>query len=148
MNKLHSALLHAAPVAVTALYGAWWITAHTGGGRDSAHALWQSLALAETLLALLLRERKPAGALAGILAAYLAFDLDLLLLPGMLFALLTVATTRHCHVGDALRRSGTIELVIGGAAGLGLAAALLLILGRHTGKLALRAEAAYLGPLS
>ena len=43
--------------------------------------------------------------------------------------------------GDALRRlSGTIDLVIGGAAGLGLAAALLLILRRHTGTLALRAE--------
>src|SRR6516225_3663295 len=43
--------------------------------------------------------------------------------------------------GDALRRlSGTIDLVIGGAAGLGLAAALLLILRLHTGTLALRAE--------
>jgi hypothetical protein len=95
MKKLPSALLHAAPVAVTALCGAWWITAHTGGGRDSAHTLWQSLALAETLLALLLRERKPAGALVGILAAYLLFALDPLLLPGVLFALLTIATTRH-----------------------------------------------------
>jgi hypothetical protein len=48
-------------------------------------------------LALLLRERKPVGALAGVLAAYLAFDLDPLLLPGVLFALLTVATIRHRH---------------------------------------------------
>lgn len=81
-------------MAVTAGYGAWWIASHAGGGRASAHALWQSLALAETLLALLLRQRKPAGALAGILAAYLLFALDLLL-PGVLFALFTVAATRH-----------------------------------------------------
>jgi hypothetical protein len=98
MNKLQSALLRAAPVAAIALYGAWWITAHAGGGRNSAHTLWQSVALAETLLALLLRERKPVGAFAGVLAAYLAFDLDPLLLPGVLFALLTVAATRHRHV--------------------------------------------------
>ena len=98
MNKLQSALLRAAPVAAIALYGAWWITAHAGGGRNSAHTLWQSVALAETLLALLLRERKPVGALAGVLAAYLAFNLDPLLLPGVLFALLTVAATRHRHV--------------------------------------------------
>ena len=65
MNRLQSALLHAAPVAVTALYGALWIALHAGGGRASAHTLWQSLALAETLLALLLRHRKPAGALAA-----------------------------------------------------------------------------------
>jgi membrane protein DedA with SNARE-associated domain len=51
--------------------------------------------------------------------------------------------------GDTLRRlSGTIDLVIAGAAGLTIAAALLLILRRHTGKLALRAEAAYPGPLT
>jgi hypothetical protein len=87
MKNLHSALLHAAPVAVTAVYGAWWIAAHAGGGRGSAHTLWQSLALAETLVALLLRHRKPVGALAGILAAYLLVDLDPLLLPGLLFAL-------------------------------------------------------------
>ncbi len=88
-------ILHATPVAVTALYGALWIALHAGGGRASAHTLWQSLALAETLLALLLRHRKPAGALAGILAAYLLFALDPLLLPGVLFALCTVAATRH-----------------------------------------------------
>ena len=88
-------MLHAAPVAVTALYGALWIALHAGAGRDSAHTLWQSLALAEALLALLLRERKPVGALAGILAAYLLFALDPLLLPAVLFALFTVAATGH-----------------------------------------------------
>jgi hypothetical protein len=95
MNRLQSALLRAAPVAATAGYGAWWIAAHAGGGRASAHTFWQSLALAETLLALLLRDRKPASALAGILAAYLLLALDPLLLPGVLVALCTVAATRR-----------------------------------------------------
>ena len=95
MNRLPRPLLRTAPVAVTALYGAWWIAAHAGGGRASAHTLWQSLALAEALLALLLRYRKPVGALAGILAAYLLLALDPLLLPGVLVALFTVAATRR-----------------------------------------------------
>ncbi|HEY2125709.1 MAG TPA: hypothetical protein VGH77_00835 [Streptosporangiaceae bacterium] len=87
-------MLYAAPVVLIALYGALWITLHAGGGRGSAHTLRQSLALAETVLALLLRARKPAGALAGILAVYLFFSLDPLLLPAALLALLTVATIR------------------------------------------------------
>jgi uncharacterized membrane protein len=45
-------MLYAAPVVLIALYGALWITLHAGGGRGSAHTLWQSLALAETVLAL------------------------------------------------------------------------------------------------
>jgi membrane protein DedA with SNARE-associated domain len=50
--------------------------------------------------------------------------------------------------GDTLRSlSGTIDLAIGGTAGLTIATALLLILRRQTGKLAARAEAAYPGPL-
>jgi len=50
--------------------------------------------------------------------------------------------------GDTLRSlSGTIDLAIGGTAGLTIAAALLLILRRQTGRLAARAEAAYPGPL-
>ena len=42
------------------------------------------------MIALLLRAREPAAALAG----YLAFDLDPLLLPAVLVALLTIAATR------------------------------------------------------
>jgi hypothetical protein len=87
-------ILYAAPVVIIAVYGVLWITVHTRGGRSSAHTLWQSLALTETLIALLWRTRKPAAALAGVLAGYLAFDLDPLLLPGVLFALITVAATR------------------------------------------------------
>ena len=87
-------LLNAGPVVVIAAYGAWWIAAHAGGGRAAAHTLWQSLTLTEITVALLLRGRKPTGALAGILAAYLIFDLPWLTLPPMLFALLTVAAVR------------------------------------------------------
>jgi hypothetical protein len=94
VSRSQSALLHAAPVVIIATYGALWIILHAGAGRSSAHTLWQSLALTETVLALLLREREPAGALAGVLAGYLAFDLDPLLLPAVLVALLTIAATR------------------------------------------------------
>jgi hypothetical protein len=83
-----------APIVVIAACGAWWIAAHAGGGRAATHTLWQSLTLTEITVALLLRGRKPAGALAGILAAYLIFDLPWLTLPPMLFALLTVAAVR------------------------------------------------------
>ena len=86
--------LYAAPVIVIALYGALWIALHAGGGRGSAHTFFQSLALAETVVALFLRRRKPVGALAGIVAVYLVFALDPLLLPAVLFALLTVAVER------------------------------------------------------
>ncbi len=87
-------VLYLAPVAVIAAYGGWWIASHAGGGRAATHTLWQSLTLTEITVALLLRGRKPAGALAGILAAYLIFDLPWLTLPPMLFALLTVAAVR------------------------------------------------------
>ena len=89
-----SRLLYAAPVVVVAGYGAWWIAAHTGGGRAATHTLWQTLTLTEVTVALLLRGRKPVGALAGILAAYLIFDLPWLTLPPLLFMLLTVAAIR------------------------------------------------------
>src|SRR5262249_13091300 len=91
-------VLYLAPVVAIAAYGSWWIAAHAGGGRTAGraatHTLWQSLTLAEITVALLLRGRKPAGALAGILAAYLTFSLPWLPLPPMLFALLTVAAVR------------------------------------------------------
>lgn len=87
-------MLYAAPVVVFATYGALWIATHAGGGRSSTHALWQSLTLAEITLALLLRRWKPTGALAGILAAYLIFDLPWLTVPPILFALLLVAAIR------------------------------------------------------
>ena len=87
-------VLYTAPVVVIAGYGALWIALHAGGGRGFTHVFFQSLALAETVLALLLRRRKPVGAFAGILVVYALFSLDPLLLPAVLFALLTVAAER------------------------------------------------------
>ena len=91
---IHRTVRYAAPVVVIAVCGAVWIALHAAGGRGSTHTLFQSLALAEATLALLLRARKPVIALAGILAVYLLFSLDPLLLPAVLFALLTVAARR------------------------------------------------------
>ena len=85
---------YAAPIVASAVYGALWIALHATGGRGFTHLLFQSLALAESLFALLMRRRKPAGALAGIVAVYLVFSLDPLLLPAVLFALLNVAIER------------------------------------------------------
>ena len=87
-------MLFAAPVAAIAVCGALWIALHAKGVRGSPHTFFQSLALAETMLALLLRRREPTGAPAGILAVYLLFALDPLLLPAVLFALFTVAAVR------------------------------------------------------
>jgi len=83
-------LLYVAPVALVAALGLAWIAVHASPGRGHAHTLFQVLALAESVAALLLRHRKPAGALAGILAAYLLFDLQPVLGPAVLLALLTL----------------------------------------------------------
>jgi len=83
--------VHLAPVLLVAAWGAAWIGSHASQ-QVGAHTLFQTLALAESVIALLLRRRKPVGALLGILIAYLAFQLDPLLLPPLLIALFTVAT--------------------------------------------------------
>ena len=106
-------VLDAAPVVAVALYGALWIALHAAGGRGSTHTLFQSLALAEATLALLLRARKPVGALAGILAVYLLFSLDPLLLPAVVFALLTVAATRD-HRTTVIAAITTAALIAAG----------------------------------
>ena len=59
------------------------------------------LTLTEVTVALLLRRRKPVGALVGILAAYLVFDLPWLTLPPLLFMLLTVAAVRDRRTAAA-----------------------------------------------
>ena len=82
---------HLAPVLVVAAWGVAWIGLHASQ-HAYVHSLFQTLALAESVIALLLRRRKPVGALVGILIAYLAFQLDPLLLPPLLIALFTVAT--------------------------------------------------------
>lgn len=63
-------------------------------GRAGAHTLFQVLALAECTIALLLRGRKPFGALASTLVMYAVADLDAILILPVLLALATVAD-RH-----------------------------------------------------
>ena len=103
---------YAAPVVVIALYGALWIALHAGGGRGSTHTLFQSLALAEATLALLMRRRKPVGALAGILAVYALFSLDSLLLPAVLPALLTVATERDKRTAAVAAAATAVAIAV------------------------------------
>lgn len=93
LTKPHRAgtAFNVAPVLLVAAWGVGWIAVHASQ-HFGVHTLLQTLALAESVIALSLRRRKPAGALAGILVAYLAFELDPLLLPPLLIALFTVAT--------------------------------------------------------
>jgi len=81
----------AGPVLPLTLFGAGWIVLHATTGRAGAHTLFQALALGEATIALLLRGRKPAGALAGILAGYLLADLDAIMIGPVLLALAVVA---------------------------------------------------------
>ena|SRR6266545_5363723 len=88
-------LFDTGPVVLVALYGAVWIALHASQGRGYTHTLFQSLALAENVVALLLRRRKPIGALAGILAVHTLVDLEPTTLLPVLLALLTVVTARE-----------------------------------------------------
>ena len=83
-----------APVVPVALFGAAWIAAHATAGRAGAHTLFQALALAECTIALLLRGRKPVGALAGIVVVYALADLDTIMILPVLLAVATVADRR------------------------------------------------------
>jgi hypothetical protein len=78
-----------------AAFGAAWIALHSGAGRAGTHTLFQILALAECTVALLLRGRKPAGALAGILLVYVLTDLGTLMILPVLLAVATVADQRE-----------------------------------------------------
>ena len=82
------------PVLPIALLGAAWIVLHASAGRAGAHTLFQSLALAEGTIALLLRDRKPLAALASILVMYLMADLGTILILPVLLAVATVADGR------------------------------------------------------
>jgi hypothetical protein len=83
------------PVLPIAIFGAAWIVLHATAGRAGAHTIFQALALAECTIALLLRDRKPLGALASILVMYAATGLDTLLIVPVLFAVATVADRRE-----------------------------------------------------
>ena len=85
----------AAPVLPIALVGAAWIVLHARAGRTGTHTLFQGLALAECTIALLLRGRKPLGALASILVMYALTALDTILILPVLLAVATVADRRE-----------------------------------------------------
>jgi hypothetical protein len=89
---LWNRVFYLAPVAFVLLYGASWIAIHAHQARGYTHPLYQSLALAENVIALLLRRRKPIGALAGILAVYILVDLEPTTLLPVLLSLFTVTT--------------------------------------------------------
>lgn len=127
-------LLYIAPVVLVAAVGLTWIALHASAGRGQTHTLFQLLALAESVAALLLRRRKPAGALAGILAAYLLFDLEPVLGLAVLLALLTLTMAGS-------RRAA----VLGAAATTVAVVALPYLHGDHTTVAASLARAAAVG---
>ena len=86
-------MLYLAPVVLVAAAGLAWIVCHPASGRGQTHTLFQVLALAESVAALLLRRRKPAAALASILAVYLLVDLEQVTGLAILLALLTLVMT-------------------------------------------------------
>jgi hypothetical protein len=118
-----------APVVLVAALGVAWIAAHTsarGGGH--VHTLFQTAALTESTVALLLRRRKPVGALVGILVAYLLFQLDPLVLPPLLLALLNVALLKERRtvlLATAATAAAVAALPLTGRATVGLAGYLL-----------------------
>jgi hypothetical protein len=81
---------HVAPVLIVAVYGTVWIAVHASM-QARMHVLLQGLALLETVSALLLRRRKPIGALVGIVAISGLFQLEALLFPAIVLAVLTAA---------------------------------------------------------
>lgn len=97
-----------APALVLAIYGATWIMLHASPGRGFSHTVFQSIALAENVVAVLLVRRKPLGSLLGILVVYLLVDLEPTTLPPLLFVLASVAAL-----------DGRRSIVIAGAAAAG-----------------------------
>jgi hypothetical protein len=67
--------------------------------------LFQALALAEATIALLLRGRKPIGALVGIVVVYALTDLDAIMTLPVLLAVATVADRRG-------RRTATTAMLV------------------------------------
>jgi len=124
--KRHAGMtgLHLAPVLVAAAWGAGWIGLHASA-HTATHTRLQILALSESVIALLLRRRKPLGGLLGILVAYFAFELDPLLLPPILIALFTVAKLadgRNVLLGVAATAAALAALPLTGRASVDLAA--------------------------
>jgi hypothetical protein len=116
-------LFHVVPVVLVTGWGIGWMAAHASQ-HEFAHTLFQALALTESMIALLLRRRKPRGAFVGILVAYLASQLDAVLLPPLLIALFTVAASTE-------RRTA-----VGATAATAIAVAALPLTGRTSGDVA------------
>jgi hypothetical protein len=117
-----------APAVLVAAWGVAWIAAHASGRGGYVHTLLQAAALTESVVALLLRRRKPVGALAGIVVAYLLFQLDPLLLPPLLLALLNVALLKERRtvlLATAATAAAVAALPLTGRASVGLAGYLL-----------------------
>jgi hypothetical protein len=115
--------VHLAPVLLVAAWGVARIAFHTSQ-HVGAHTLFQTLALAESVIALLLRRRKPVGVLVGILIAYFAFELAPLLLPPLLIALFTVAyltERRSALLATAATATTVVALPLTGRAPVDLA---------------------------
>jgi hypothetical protein len=91
-------------VVPIALFGAVWIVVHASTGRAGAHTLFQVLALAEGTIALLLRGRKPVGALASIVLVYALADLAAVILAAALGA--WVRAHRHPVIAPAAGPGG------------------------------------------
>ena len=75
---------------LAALVGAVVIVASADGPRSAVHLVWLTVALAETVLALAYRARKPIGSLTAVLAVYVIVDKAATTSLPVLFALLTV----------------------------------------------------------
>jgi hypothetical protein len=77
------------PVAASALAGVVIISLHAQAGRG-AHIVWLTVALTESTLSLLFRNRHPLGALAGVLGGYVVFDFPATVIAPLAVALFTV----------------------------------------------------------
>lgn len=98
------------PVLPIAVFGAVWIVLHATAGRGGTHTLFQVLALIECTIALLLRGRKPVGALAGIVVVYVLADLDAIMILPVLLAVAAVADRRgrRTAAAAALMTAGVV----------------------------------------
>ena len=87
----------AGPVIPITVFGAAWIARHAAAGRGSTRTLFQSAALAESVVALLLRGRKPAG----LLAVYALTGLGTLMILPVLLVVATIADRRRRRTAAA-----------------------------------------------
>lgn len=100
------------PAIALAMYGGIWITLHAPTGRGFTHTVFQSLALAENVVAIFLVRRKPLASLIGILFVYVLVDLEPTTLPAAMFALAVVASLTHRR-GVVVGTVASVAAVVG-----------------------------------